>query len=85
MNPFTVDWTDDAIAELTTIWMQASDPDEVTAAQATIDSLLARAPLHHGTEVSEGLRALVVPPLRVLYSVDQTTRHVEVSLVKRVS
>jgi hypothetical protein len=66
-----VEWTDDAIDELTALWLQASDPNEVTAAQATIDGLLARAPLHHGQEVSEGLRRLVVPPLRVNDSVDQ--------------
>ena len=85
MNPYTVDWTDDAVDELTNIWMQAADPDAVTAAQSTIDTLLSRAPLHHGTEESEGLRRLVVPPLRVLYSLDQARRYVEVSSVKRTS
>src|SRR5262245_4577658 len=55
--------------ELTLLWLQATDPNAVTQAEATIYSLLRRAPLQHGAEISEGLRELTVPPLRVLYSV----------------
>jgi hypothetical protein len=85
MNLYTVNWTDDALNELASLWLQASDPDEMTRAQATIDTLLARAPLHHGEAVREGLRRLIVPPLRVLYTVDTSARHVEVASVKPAS
>ncbi len=82
MNPYSVDWTDDALDSLALLWLQAAAPADVNQAQAMIDSLLARAPLHHGTEVSEGLRELTIPPLRVLYSVDDAQRAVEVSSVR---
>lgn len=85
MNLYTVDWSDDALDELATLWLQASDPEEITRAQATIDTLLARAPLHHGEAVREGLRRLIVPPLRVLYTVNAMARRVEVASVKPAS
>lgn len=85
MNLYTVDWTDDALNELAALWLQTSDPDAITRAQATIDTLLARAPLHHGEAVREGLRRLIVPPLRVLYTVDTSSRRVEIASVKPAS
>lgn len=82
MNPFSVSWTDDALDSLALLWMHAANPADVSRAQVMIDSLLARGPLHHGTELSEGLRELTVPPLRVLYSVDDVQRMVDVSSVR---
>lgn len=84
MNLYTVDWSEDALNELAVLWLQATDPDEVTRAQA-IDTLLARAPLHHGEVVREELRRLIVPPLRVLYTVNASTRAVEIAAVKSAS
>ena len=43
-----VEWTDQVLDELTVLWMIAADPRTVTRAQASIDSLLSRGPLHHG-------------------------------------
>jgi plasmid stabilization system protein ParE len=79
MTPYTVEWTSTAEDQLAEIWLQASDPQAVTTAQATIDGMLARNPLGHGVEVQEGLRKITVPPLTVYYEVNATQRVVEVS------
>jgi len=49
---YSVDWTPDALATLTTIWMQAADRWAVTAAEAKINRLLTADPLGNGTPVS---------------------------------
>jgi hypothetical protein len=85
MKPFTIDWTDDTLDQLAYLYLNASDPLAITAAQARIDSLLHQNPLQRGAEISEGLRELCVPPLRVPYSVEITTSRVEVVAVKRSS
>src|SRR5262249_50106651 len=66
---YAVDWADDALDTLATIWMHSADRQAVTAAQAAIDRLLAADPLGNGAPVSERLYALEVHPLRVLFEV----------------
>lgn len=84
MSPFRVEWLQDAETELAAIWLRATDRQAVTAAQATIDRLLATDPLQNSTEVAEGLRKLIVGPLIVLFSVQQAKLLVEVYSVLRV-
>jgi hypothetical protein len=55
MTRYTVEWEADAEGELADIWLQASDTDAVTQAQARIDRLLARDPAGHGRHLGEGL------------------------------
>jgi len=81
MKPYTVEWTSTAEDQLADIWLNAADPPAVTAAQATIDDLLARNPLGHGQEVQEGLRKIQVPPLTAYYAVQTSRSVVEVSAV----
>lgn len=69
MTRFTVVWVRDAIDQLAEIWLAASDRDSVTDAANQIDRQLAEKPLVRGEHLSEGLRAYVIPPLRVLFSV----------------
>jgi hypothetical protein len=82
---YTVDWSDDALDTLAAIWMQATDPWAVTAAQATIDRLLAADPYRHGQAVSEGLYAIKVPPLKAQFEVSDGNRAVRVVSVREVS
>ena len=82
---YSVDWTDDAIDSLTTIWLQSADRGAVTTAQVAIDKLLAADPLVKGALVSEGLYALEVHPLRVLFAVDDVASVVTVESVKELS
>jgi hypothetical protein len=81
MTPYDVDWLPDALQALADLWVQAADRQAVTDAQAEIDRTLAQDPLSTGHPLPEGLYRLVVPPLAVLYSVDQTRRHVAVEAV----
>ena len=81
MNPYTVDWNQDALSDLADIWLQASDRRAVTDAQARADQLLADDPLGQGRHQAEGLYRLLVSPLVIFYSVDMARQSVEVSRV----
>jgi hypothetical protein len=82
MNPFRVEWEPAAEDELARIWLRASDPLSVTAAQAQADQLLSRDPVKYGRHLSEGLYCLDVPPLVLTYTIDPTKRLVEVTWVR---
>jgi hypothetical protein len=79
MSRFKVDWVQEAQNELAEIWMRASDRPAVNAAATTIDNLLAADPIKNGTDIAEGLRKLIVPPLMVFFSVRLADRYVEVA------
>src|SRR5436305_7021778 len=61
MNGYSVEWTPAAENELADIWMNAADRQAVTRAEAEIQAQLRADPLNSGTDVSEGLRRLIVP------------------------
>jgi hypothetical protein len=67
VNPYTVDWTDEAAEELAEIWRTAADRRAVTKADARITQLLKQAPYTHGYHVSEGMYRIEVPPLNCTY------------------
>jgi hypothetical protein len=75
---YTVDWSPDAQSTLATIWIQSSNRQAVTAAQARIDRLLAANPLGNSTPVSEGLYAIEIHPLRALFEVSDAEHLVNV-------
>ena len=75
---YTVFWEPDALSALAAIWLQASDRQGVTAAQAGIDKLLAVDPAGNGIDLSEGLFAVEVPPLRAQFEVSDSARIVRV-------
>jgi hypothetical protein len=76
---WTVEWLPDAEDALAEAWLQAPDPQAVTAAQAQIDRLLARDPQANGQHLHEGLYQITLAPLTVFYSIDAAQRRVEVS------
>jgi len=78
---FLVEWLPDAEDDLAAAWIQASDRQAVTGAQALIDRLLARDPLTNGEEVAEGLRKIIAEPVVAYYEVDTGRRHVTVTNV----
>lgn len=84
MIRYTVVWPKGAEDELAELWIGASDRDAITAAANSIDLELSEDSTAKGTEVSEGLRALFAPPLRVLFAVREDDRVVEVLRVKRL-
>ena len=82
MTRYTVVWLESAQDELAEIWMDAQNRNAVTAAAHVIDIQLSQDAAGKGVEVSEGLRAFFAPPLRILFSVDEGNRVVEVARVR---
>jgi hypothetical protein len=83
MTRYTVVWSTEATDQLTSIWLDAADRPSVTAAANAIDGQLTNDPQSKGTDLSEGLRVLEVPPLHVLFAVTEPDRSVKVVLVRR--
>jgi hypothetical protein len=75
---FAVDWEAEALSHLAAIWLQATDRQAVTAAEARIDHLLGTNPLGNGFPVSEGLYAIEVYPLRAAFEVSVAKQRVSV-------
>jgi hypothetical protein len=75
---YTVVWVRVAFDRLGEIWLTADDPNAVTEAANLIDLRLATNPSEQGQELSEGLRQLLIPPLRILFIVKEVDRIVEV-------
>lgn len=84
MIRYTVVWPSGSEDELAQIWIHAQDRLAVTAAADAIDQQLSVDALTKGIELSEGLRALFAPPLRVLFAVREDDRIVEVLRVRRL-
>lgn len=84
MTRYTVVWPAGAQDELTELWIVAPDRDAITAAANAIDVELSEDATAKGVELSEGLRALFAPPLRVLFAVREDDRVVEVLRVRRL-
>ncbi len=80
----TVVWVESAQNELAELWLAGPDREAVTAATHAIDQELAVDPQIRGVELSEGMRAFFSPPLRVLYTVREEDRIVEVLRVMRL-
>jgi plasmid stabilization system protein ParE len=83
MTRYTVVWPEGAEEDLARIWLSGPDREAVAAAADSIDSQLAENATVKGLELSEGLRALHAPPLRVLFVVRDEDRIVEILRVKR--
>ena len=82
MTRFTVTWLEDAQNELAELWLEANDRSAITSATHAIDRELAEDAASKGEDVSEGLRSLTVPPLRVIFAVSEDDRIVEVMQAK---
>jgi len=74
---FTVIWSRFAQDLLALLWIQAADRNAVTAASHRIDRLLRVDPDTRGVPFF-GDRLLVVPPLRVRFSINSMDMIVEV-------
>ena len=83
MTRYTVVWPQSSLDELAEIWLKSSDRAAVTSAAHQIDQALAEDPGRKGLEVSEGLRALYVEPLRILFVARDDDRIAEVVRVKQ--
>jgi hypothetical protein len=64
MDRYTVVWPKDTQDELIDLWIRSDGRNAVAAAVNAIDLHLAGDAPVQGSELSEGLRALVIPPLK---------------------
>jgi len=81
MKDYTVVWVRSARDELARVWLETPDRVAVSDAARRIDEILCRHPSSKGTELSESLRSLSVPPLSALFAVRDDDRIVEVVAV----
>jgi hypothetical protein len=80
MQRYTVVWHQDALDELSSIWISASDRRAITEATRQVDSELSADAGHCG-EGSEERRIFVVSPLWVFLSINRRDRK---AIVRRV-
>ena len=83
MSRYTVVWSQQAIDNLAQLWVEGTDRNEIAEAGNAIDRELAVDPANKGIAVRECLRSLSVPPLRVLFEVEEPDRLVKVVTIRR--
>jgi hypothetical protein len=71
---YTVLWVPRAEQELADIWTNAADRDAVTRAAHEIDQRLQRDAPNQGDSRPAGRRILFVPPLGVIFKVEELDR-----------
>jgi hypothetical protein len=81
---YTVAWKPIAEQRLTNLWIAGPDRQSITNAANRIDQLLRRDPDQQGESRDAKRRILFVPPLAVLYRVEEGDRIVHVLDVWRV-
>lgn len=84
MTRYTVVWVRSAQNELAQIWQDASDRIAVTNAADAIDNELSEDAILKGSALSEGLHSEFMPPLKVIFTVSEEDRLVEVLRVRHV-
>jgi mRNA-degrading endonuclease RelE of RelBE toxin-antitoxin system len=81
MNRYTVTYTSAALDSLAGEWLAATDRAGISKAGDEIGRQLAIDPHNSGQAVREGLRRLIVAPLRVLFTIDDGDRTVAIWVV----
>ncbi len=84
MTPYAVSWLPNAEDPLAEIWLRSANRTAVTAAQSRIDAELAHNPGSKGAELAEGLRRLIVHPLKAFFEIHDAERKVEITAVDEV-
>lgn len=84
MTRYTVVWVQSVEDELVELWLAANDRNDITAATHSVDQKLGSDAARKGEELAEGLRSLNIPPLRIVFTVSEDDRLVEVVRVARL-
>ncbi|MBI5759337.1 MAG: type II toxin-antitoxin system RelE/ParE family toxin [Planctomycetales bacterium] len=82
MARYTVLWMRSAQRELAQLWVASSNRNAIALAANLIDSELTTDAGAKGIEIGEGIRGLFVPPLRILFAVNEQDRKAIVLRVK---
>jgi hypothetical protein len=83
MSIHTVVWVPSAEDELVDLWLSAHDRNEITGTVHRIDRTLRHRGPDAGIEISEGLFAIEVPPLRALFEIVSADALIRVLKIKR--
>jgi hypothetical protein len=75
---FTVTWKPIAERRLATLWNAGPDRQAIADAANSIDQILRQNPNEHGEARDAKRRVFFIPPLAVLYRVDEGDRMVHV-------
>jgi mRNA-degrading endonuclease RelE of RelBE toxin-antitoxin system len=78
MIKYTVTWRESAQQDLARIWLDSSDRRQITTATNEIDRTLGRDALEKGMILSQFSRELIVEPIKVLFTVNDDDRIVEI-------
>ena len=73
-----------ALASLASVWSDANEPTLVNRASNLVDQVLLYDAQVVGTPAHEGLRRLNIPPLTVLFDVDESRPEVEVVSLRQL-
>jgi hypothetical protein len=82
MTRRTVVWVTDAESELTELWLLSKSRNQISVASQSIDATLGAHAESVGVVLSEGMKALDEPPLRVLFEILDEDRMVRILKVK---
>jgi plasmid stabilization system protein ParE len=77
----TVVWAPDAEDHLAEIWIASANRIAVTVAANHIDAQLAENPLGKATPLHEGLYVFTVPPLHVIFTIEEADCLVRILVV----
>ncbi len=78
MTPFQIGWDPDAEDDLARLWLRSSNRKAIAQAVDQAEKLLESDPVKHGRTLAEGLYSVAVPPIVLIYTIEKTTRAVEV-------
>jgi hypothetical protein len=78
---FTVEWTDEALAELAAVWTASDDRQGVTDASYRIEARLRTNPLNTGESREDDERHVFEPPLQATFRVFPDQQQVLVTAV----
>ena len=81
---YTVTWTPEARARLADIWLEGPNRDRISKAAHQIDEILRASGTAQAAFLHEGLWAIQIVPLSVVFSVSEPDRMIEVSFVRQV-
>lgn len=82
---YSVRWSRQALEFLADIWLANPDArDEITQAADGVDRLLRTAPDEQGESRDNDRRILFIPPLVVIYRVDESNRTVRILQIRRI-
>ncbi len=78
----TVIWSKSARQELARIWLRAADQKSLTQTIDDFDALLRMAPENAATERQDELRAATLPGLRIVFTISEDDRIVNVLVIR---